>query len=465
MTGLDYTSTGGIKAIAWNNNDPSAGVQLKIRNNLALVGRTILLLLACTALAACGDGGGSAAHPAPPAPPPPPVACNDAVEYCGAVPGNADPCTDTEYWPLSSSSGLRPLMVHYQRTGDEAKALEMIALLEESWLVQVDSLGFTAPLDDQGACGPDGRYDVFIWPGIDGAFVSGINTNPATPHTDWTTYMAIDVSGATGGVLLDTYMAHELNHALQASDDWTEDGQHYEAGATFAEALVYPDENDWFFEIRDFQNNPHWSLFYDDFGATWYTYAAAMYLHYLYDRFFTGDPGFYARIWRGTRSNVGDARPDYFDALRNVLLIERGVTLDDSVAEFMQWRWFVADQDDGAHFTKGAEWPKTVAVTDVDAADIPSDLGLDAMVYGANYFRITNGSAVPVSFNATITSADVDVSWRLLNVVSSDIVAPLTLMPGEEVALVGVVLPVQEIWTGNLNFEQKIATLELTPSP
>ena len=146
-------------------------------------------------------------------------------------------------------------------------------------------------------------------------------------------------------------------------------------------------------------------------------------------------------------------------------MIERGVTLDDSVAEFMQWRWFVADQDDGAHFTKGAEWPKTVAVTDVDAADIPSDLGLDAMVYGANYFRITNGSAVPVSFNATITSADVDVSWRLLNVVSSDIVAPLTLMPGEEVALVGVVLPVQEIWTGNLNFEQKIATLELTPSP
>ena len=94
-------------------------------------------------------------------------------------------------------------MVHYQRTGDEAKALEMIALLEESWLVQVDSLGFTAPLDDQGACGPDGRYDVFIWPGIDGAFVSGINTNPATPHADWTTYMAIDVSGATGEVLLE----------------------------------------------------------------------------------------------------------------------------------------------------------------------------------------------------------------------------------------------------------------------
>ena len=34
-----------------------------------------------------------------------------------------------------------------------------------------------------------------------------------------------------------------------------------------------------------------------------------------------------------------------------------------------------------------------------------------------------------------------------------------------EVALVGVVLPVEEIWTGNLNFDQKIATLQLNLSP
>ena len=424
----------------------------------------LLTLASCLSVAACG-GGGTAARPAPPAPPPPPTACNDAVEYCGSIPGNVDPCIETLYWPLSSSSALRPLTVHYPRLNNEAKALEMIALLEESWTVQVDTLGFSAPLDDQGNCGVDGNYDVFIWPGIGGGFVSSVNSNPATPYEDYATYMAMDISGAAGGELLDTYMAHEFNHAVQASDDWTEDSQHYEAGATFAETLVYPDEDDWFFEIRDFQDNPEWSLFFDDFGASWYTYAAAMYLHYLYDRFYPGDPAFYARIWRGTRSNVGDARPDYIDAVRQVLLTERGVSLDDTVLEFSQWRWFVDQYDDGAHFTKGADWPHTVAVTDIDAATLPANHRLDAMVYGANFFRVTNTGAAAVSFNAAIDSTDVDISWRLLNVQTGEIVAPVTLMPGEDVVLVAVVLPSEEIWTGNQSFVQRRADLVLTTNP
>ena len=328
--------------------------------------------------------------------------------------------------------------------------------------MQVDTLGFSAPLDDLGDCGVDGSYDVFIWPGIDGAFVSSVSSNPATPFEDASTYMAIDTRGAAAGELLDSFMAHEFNHALQASDDWTEDAQHYEAGATFAEALVYPDDDDWFFEMRDFQDNPQWSLFFDDLGATWYTYAAAMYLHYLYDRYYPSDPGFYARIWRETRSNVGVDRPDYFDALREVLLTERGVTLDESVVEFMQWRWFVDEFDDGAHFKKGADWPHSVAVTDIDAAAIPTLQTLDAMVYGANFVRVTNSSAAPISFNATVESSELDVSWRLLAVESGDVIAPIMLMPSDDVVFVAVVLPVQEIWSGNLSFEQRAADLVLT---
>ena len=229
--------------------------------------------------------------------------------------------------------------MHFPRQSNETKAIEMVSLLEEAWTLQVDMLGFDPPLDDAGECGPDGNYDVFIWPGIGGGFVTSVASNPATPHRDFSTYMAFDPAGSNGGALLNSFMAHELNHALQASDDWTEDPQHYEAGATFAESLTYPDDDDWVFELRDFQDNPQWSLFYDDAAATWYTYAAAMYLHYLYDRHFPGDPGFYARIWRGTRSNVGEPRPDYLDAVRNLLMTERGLSLDETVVEFQQWRW------------------------------------------------------------------------------------------------------------------------------
>lgn len=429
--------------------------------------QVVSIFLCCFALAACG-GEGSAARPAPPAsppPPPPPVACNDALEFCGAIPGSADPCTDTQYWPLNLSSALRPLTVHYSRLTNETKALEMIMLLEESWTVQVDTLGFSAPLDDQGDCGADGNFDVFIWPGIDGAFVSSVGNNPATPYQDFSTFMAIDIRGVIGGEFLNTYMAHEFNHALQASDDWTEDAQHYEAGATFAETLVYPDENDWFFEMRDFQNNPQWSLFYDDFGTSWYTYAASMYLHYLYERYYPGDPGFYARLWRGMRSDVGDDRPDYFDALRLLLLTERGVTLDETVVEFMQWRWFVDEFDDGAHFAKGAVWPHTVAVTDIDASAIPIVHSLDAMIYGTNFVRVTNNGANPVSINAAVNSSDGDVAWRLLDVASGDVVAPVTLMPNDDVVFVAVVLPTQEVWTDNLSFDQRVADLSFTVNP
>lgn len=360
---------------------------------------------------------------------------------------------------------IRPLTVHFPRQDDEAKASEMITLLEESWTVQVDMVGFSAPLSDNGACGPDDSFDVFIWRSIDGAFVSSVATNPGTPYQDHSTYMAFDPSGINGGEFLNSFMAHEFNHALQASDDWTEDPQHYEAGATFAEALVDPDDDDWFFEMEDFQGNPQWSLFYDDVGATWYTYAAAMYLHYLYERHFVGDPGFYARIWRGTRSDVGDDRPDYIDALRTVLMTERGVTLDDSIVEFSQWRWFVDQFDDGAHYARGAEWPYPVAFSEIDVTSLPSTQLLDAMMYGANYFRITNNSAATVDINATISSTDNDVTWRLLDVGGGDVVAPLRLLPGEEIVLVAVLLPMEEVWSGNLDFNQRIADLDITSTP
>jgi len=428
--------------------------------------RVAVLCVGSITVTACG-GGGDRSRPGPPDPPPPPPAyvCNDALEFCGDIPADADPCVEDQYWPLNMSSSIRPLTVSYPRQDIETTVLEMIARLEESWSVQVDTMGFTAPIDDGGACGPDGSFDVFVWPGIGGAYVSSIARNSATPHEDYSTYMAFDPGGINGGAWLNTFMAHELNHALQASDDWTEDAQHYESGATFAEAVVYPDDDDWVFELEDFQDRPHLSLFYDDNGATWYIYAAAMYLHFLHERHYPGDPGFYARIWRATRSNVGDDRPDYFDALRQVLLTERGVTLDETVVEFMQWRWFVDEFDDGAHFSRGADWPHTVAVTDIDATAIPAVHLLDAMVYGANFVRITNSGASPISLLASIDSADADVAWRLLDVAVTDVAGPVTLLPTEEVVLVAVVLPTQEVWTGNLSFEQKNADLVLTIAP
>jgi len=423
--------------------------------------RNYFLVTVATLLTACGGGGGTS----PPVTPAPPAACDDATEYCGSIPALADACNDLQYWPLSVSSTLRPVTVRYPRLHNEDKATEVIALLEASWNTQVDTLGFTAPISDQGLCGADGDYDVFIWPGTGGAFVDGISNNPATSYQDWSTYMGIDPTGPTGGALLNTFIAHEFNHALQASDDWAEEGQHYEAGASFAEALVYPEDRDWVFTQEDFQDNPGWSLFYDDKLATWYSYGSAMYLHYLYERFFPNDPAFYARIWRGTRSDTANGRPDYIDALRRLLLMERGVALDDAVVEFMQWRWFVGSQDDGAHFSRGGTWPHEVAVIDIDIAALPTTQVLDAMIYGANYVRLNNSGATAVDVSATLFQTDLEVDWRAFAVDGGELLAPLGIEAGGSAVIVAVPLPVAETWTENLSFIDRTADLNLSVIP
>jgi len=417
----------------------------------------------CLLLAACGGDGGGGSKSAPNVPPP--VICDDSFEFCDDIPGTADTCTDPQFWPLSETSALHPVTVHYSRLKDQQEAQKMIGLLDESWSVQVDTLGFTPPIDDQGQCGPDGNFDVFIWRGIDGAYVSGVSANPATPFDDYSTFMAIDIGGSIRKRLLDTYIAHELNHAMQASDDWWEASPYYESGATFAEALVYPDQSDYFFTLEDFQNNPGWSLFYDDSFATWYMYGAAMYLHFLSERHFVNDPAFYARIWRATRSEPRGKRPDYIDALRSVLLVERGVTLDETVLEFTQWRWFVDQFDDGAHFSKGAAWRHPVAFTDIDVATLPVTQTLSAMIYGANYLRLSNSSGSPVDIVATLQQSDPEVNWQMLEVEGGEVIAPLTIPASGSVVIASVVSPVDAVWTDTLSFDEHAVELSLAVVP
>ena len=415
------------------------------------------VLLACLSVAACGGGGGSKE----PRPGPNP-GCDSSIEFCGTIPLSANACTDAQYWPLSVRSGVRPMTVHYSRIGDQQDALEMLGILEESWTVQVDQLGFSPPLDDGGSCGPDGRYDVFIWPDVDGAFVDGYAENPATPHDDYLTYMAISLVGSTGNAFLDTTLAHEFNHAVQASDDWWESDSIFEMSATFVEAIVYPEQDDYFFTLEDFQANPDWSLFYSDNYTSWYMYGAAMYLHFLWERYYPNDPAFIARVWRGSRSAPTGNRPDFLDSLRVVLLANRGVTLEETIVEFMQWRWFVGQFDDGAHFSKGADWQFPVAFTDVDPTAMPITLDLSAMMLGANYFRLDNTTADPITLNVGLLDNDPVIDWSLATVDGANVAATIVLPEQSSTVLVAIAVPVAEVHTGTLSFEPRSGELTLS---
>jgi hypothetical protein len=158
-------------------------------------------------------------------------------------------------------------------------------------------------------------------------------------------------------------------------------------------------------------------------------------------------------------------RPDYIDALRSILLLERGVMLDENIVEFTQWRWFVDQFDDGDHFSKGAEWPHPVAFTDIDAAALPMSQSLSAMIYGANYLRLSNSGSSPIDVAATLQQNDPEVTWRILLVEGDDVIAPLTIPASGSVVIAAIVLPVNEVWTDTLSFDEHSVELSLAVVP
>src|SRR5262249_30104102 len=158
-----------------------------------------------------------------------------------AIPAGTVPCKAPGYWPRAIRSDRHPALIHYRTAGEEAAARQVLGYLDHAWDVEVGALGFRPPLADAGACGPDGAFDVFLWRGHEECYVDVTGENAATPYDDRTSFLVVDPWGPYGGAILDTTVAHELNHAMQAADDWSDTAIVYEMTAVFVEDLVYDD--------------------------------------------------------------------------------------------------------------------------------------------------------------------------------------------------------------------------------
>lgn len=333
----------------------------------------------------------------------------DATEVIGSsVPLDPElvPCEHPEYWPFSVRSEDLPLRVHYRMPGDAPGARESLAILEYALGYEVDRLGFDAPLDDGAVCGPDGDLDVFTWRDAEYPYVDVWGEDEATPWDDGYAYMVMDPWGEFGGDELAVTLAHELNHACQASYDWSESTFLYEATSTFVEDEVYDDSDSYQSILFDFQGNPDWSLDRDDDYETWYMYGAMLYLRYLRDRFFKGDGAFISDLWRGLRSAADDNEPDWIDSL-DALLADKGRSFADTLVEFARWRWYVAERDDGLHLEEAGAFPDDarprVAAT-IDAAG--GSAVVRPMMLGSTYVDVSGAldgpSAVVIALDTRV---------------------------------------------------------------
>lgn len=335
------------------------------------------------------------------------------------IPEGTAPCGNPKFWPLSLESAKRPFIVHYRTADEEATARKVIALLESSWAIEIDELAYVPPPSDNGACGPDGNFDVFLWRGHSSCWVDVISEQTVTPWGGRASYMLLDPWGKYGGDTLPQTVGHEFSHASQAINDWHEIGVSFEMTSTFIEQRFGAACSECIF---DFQAHPDWSLILDaGYATSWYMYGSALYLHFLRDYYFQGSERFIPELWRTARNSPQAPlvnSPNFVDAL-NAVLKPMNVSFESSVVDFARWRYYSGDRDDGKHFrVSPTPWAKSLQLPFMHEATLPvaAPIRLTAtdyqivqppMLLGSAYVEIERGDDTQKSFALTLLAADI----------------------------------------------------------
>lgn len=277
-----------------------------------------------------------------------------------ALPLDTSPPDRPEAWPLSL--GSERVLVHYREPAEEPEARRVLQLIEAAWARQVADMGFQAPPGDEGRIGPDGRLDAYLFRGIEECYADARAGIEATPWDDQRVFLALDPWGKYGGPELPATVAHELNHACQAADDWNEPAWIFESTATLVEREMFPEQVHWTEIVADVQAHPEWAFGHDDGYETWFLYGQGLYLELLRHRHAGGKLSFLGELWRGLRSPAGADEdpalnePDVYDALEGWLRA-RGSSLEASLIEYARWRAYTGARADGRHYPGAAALP------------------------------------------------------------------------------------------------------------
>ncbi len=288
----------------------------------------------------------------------------DVAAQFSPLPAAKGSIEDEEERPKIESSGgyidssIYPLRVHWTKEAYRNIAYDVLEYAEYAWDVETKAIGFRAPLRDGGEAGSY-NLDIYVDSSAGGAcgYTKPVDWYYDTPITDCYTYIVIATEEPTcGGIsTLDTTVAHELNHAIQAAYDCLEPHSFWENTATYIMDLVYPQRNDFIYYLPSFQNFPHFPYDYFDSSST-YQYGAMLSLAFLDDYYGNNDGTFISDIWEDCEQEEYDNTANYIDAITlNIDYQKPGSTFDDFLTLFTEWRYFIGPNDDGHHLSYASD--------------------------------------------------------------------------------------------------------------
>lgn len=348
----------------------------------------------------------------------------------------------------SLASDTLPLRVHYRLLEQQELAASILALAETSYRLEVQTLGFLPPEPDETAGGDD-KLDFYLATYAStsgGAYTVPTyrDMRPNDGRQSCSTYIVLyeEIDPA----LMPVYVAHELNHALQAAMDFREGPWAWEMTATWMEDVVFDEVNDYADFIPAFQQNSSHSLYWfpSRGEAGYYPYGSSIFLHFLQEYAADAQPYFAADLWLSAQQEGADNEPDLLDSFHSFALQHDPRGLDGLLASFALWRAFTGTYDVGAHFSEGATW-KDSEITfryDVTSAQLPAWGGFeDVEPLGMQYLQlVTDDGPLPDALELTLTSpADARAGLAVQVVPETGPLPPpqqvLAAQPGETLSL------------------------------
>ena len=231
-----------------------------------------------------------------------------------------------------------------------------LAILDSTWVLEIEQLGYNPPPSDNGLGGGD-EYDAYVVELGVGKSYYGFTYPMTGGATTTSSHLEIDNNYTDPGYkqtrgldALRVTIAHEFHHAIQFGYYAKFDGSWWqESTSTWMEEVAYPRIDDYLQYLTYFLGEPQRALNSGPYGSL-HTYGSAIFSHFL-DQHYGRDLN--RLIWEELKERKS-VHLDHFD--RILRQVEPG-GLGVAMGEFAVWNYFTHNRHRNLYYAEGDKYP------------------------------------------------------------------------------------------------------------